>query len=264
MKREQPIEASKETPDVVAYLPWYRQFWLLLKIQFSDYRSSAAFFVVFSMVIPIGLLWVLGNYVNDTGIEAAWFLAGNVVVSVTFGSASFAVARVAWLHIDREIDYYGTLPIRRSAFLASLFTLSQISTFPGLVTSLTIGHFMLEIPFHRLLAAFPIIFLASFSLTVIGAAIGSYARTMPQVNLYSNLIIVVVTFFSPVLVPEESLLTVQRVATHLLPPGQAAMALTASFAGSYGFEFWRSVLFLLVTLFVSSFLAIRNLNWRGD
>ncbi|MEW8980075.1 MAG: hypothetical protein AB2385_16945, partial [Symbiobacterium sp.] len=115
-------------------LSWMQQFRLLFRLQFTDYRASLPFFVMFSILMPVGFLYAFGRNVIQPGADNNWFLAGNVVMSVAFGAASFAIARIAWLCIRHEMDFYGTLPVKRTAFLATVFCLGQISALPGMVS----------------------------------------------------------------------------------------------------------------------------------
>lgn len=115
-------------PKATARLPIWRQFALLLRLQFSDYRESA----------------------------------------VSFGSTNFAINRVGLLRLMKQIDFSAMLPVHKSAFVVTLFLLNQLSALPGLTVSLLVGHLWLGIPLHAILIAVPIALLASASLTVVG------------------------------------------------------------------------------------------------
>lgn len=245
-------------------LSWAQQFRLLFRLQFSDYRASLPFFILFSILMPVGFLYVFGSNAARPGADASWFLAGNVVVSVCFGASSFAIARVAWLRIRHEMDFYGTLPVKRTAFLATLFCLGQMSALPGMVSSLLVGSWMLGIPLQNTLAAVPLTLLAAASLTLVGAGIGGLCRTQAEVNLYSNLVVIVVTFLSPVLVPVDRMPVLMRVTSYLLPPGQAAMAITDSLHGDYGPRFWTFFGLLCLWLLAAGILVVKKLDWRAD
>lgn len=82
-------------------------------------------------------------------MAGSWFLAGDVVVSICFGASSFAIGRVAWLRLRHENDFYGTLPVKRSAFLATLFCLGLISILPGMAANLLLGSWQLGIPLQN-------------------------------------------------------------------------------------------------------------------
>lgn len=225
---------------------WVKQFQLLFRLQFSEYRASLPFFLFYSILMPIGFLYVFGS--SKLGLDASWFLAGNVVVSVCFGSSSFAISRVAWLRLRHENDSYGTLPVKRSAFLTALFCLGLFSSLPGMACSLILGSWQLGIPLQNTLAAVPLTLLAAASLTLVGAAIGGLVRTQAETSLYSNLLILVMIFLSPVLVRMDKMPGLLRLTSHLLPPGQAAMAITDALQGDYGPRFW--ILFGLLCLWL--------------
>jgi hypothetical protein len=125
-------------PDKVDRLPWWDQFGLTLRIQLSDYRDSILLLMMFSLLMPLGFMWLLGGYIGGKEPATEWFLAGNSVMTAGFGSANFAVLRVGRLRLSKEIDFYASLPIDRSAFVAGLFCLSQLSALPGLTANMLI------------------------------------------------------------------------------------------------------------------------------
>ena len=256
-----PREEVRARPQ--STLSWMQQFRLLFRLQYTDYRASLPFFLVFSILMPVGFLYAFGSNVTRPGADNGWFLAGNVVMSVCFGAASFAIARVAWLRIRHEMDYYGTLPVKRSAFLATVFCLGQISALPGMVSSLLVGSWQLGIPLQNTLAAVPLTLLAAASLTLVGAGVGGLARTQAEVNLYSNVLYLVVIFLSPVLAPVDRLPALMRATSYLFPTGQAAMAITDVLQGDYGPRFWMLLGLLCLWLLAAGVLVVKRLDWRN-
>lgn len=245
-------------------LPWWMQFRLLLRLLFADYRNSAPFLALSSLIIPLGTLWLLGSALGQSGVEATWMLGGNAVMSIAIGSTNFALNRVGLLRLRREIDYYATLPVSKSAFVAAIFTLAQVSALPGLLAGLAAGHWLLGIPLPNALAALPLALGAAVCLTVIGAAVGSTARTWGQLNLYSNLVTVTVIFFSPVMAPIDSLPLPLRISSYVSPTGQAAIALTDVLSGNYGIRVWLMAAALTLWLFMAGTVGLRRLDWRAD
>lgn len=245
-------------------LPWTRQFALQLRLLYSDYRDDIIQLVLFSMLMPLGMIWLMGNYISMQGSGNEWFLGGNIIMSTGFGTAMFTAFRVGFLRLMHQIDYYGTLPVHRSAFLAALFCLSQITTVPGLAVILAAGGWYLGVPFARIVTGLPVIFLTSVSLAFLGAAIGSFARKMSELNIYTNLMIFLVMFLSPVMVPMSALPLPLRLTSYLLPTGQAAMALTDAFTGQYGPRFWLLTGALCVWLLITGIFTVTRLNWQND
>jgi ABC-type uncharacterized transport system permease subunit len=94
--------------------------------------------------------------------------------------------------------------------------------------------------------------------------VGSLARTAVQLHLYNNLIYICVMFLSPVLVPMARLPMVLRVASYLLPHGQATIALSSALIGEYGPEFWTLVGALGLWLLFAGTVGLRQLSWRSD
>ncbi|MGE8205849.1 ABC transporter permease [Heyndrickxia sp. NPDC080065] len=243
---------------------WIRQYQLLMRIQFSDYKSSFPFFILIGIILPLGFLWIQSSINQEKGYHASWYLAGNLMLSVVLGSAGFVIARMAWLRIRKELDYYGTLPIRKIVFILSLFTLSQCSSLPGLAITLIIGKLLLEIPLYNIIIAVPITLIATCSLIFVGAALGSISRTMGEVNLYSNLLTVFVVFLSPVFAPLNELPFIIKLTSYVLPTGQAILCLTDAFSGNFNLHFWLLLIALILWLVICGFLVLKKLDWKKD
>jgi ABC-2 type transport system permease protein len=256
-----PASAMRERP---VRLPWWQQFSLLLRIQYSDYKDSAVFLALFSMVMPLGLMWLMGRYVAGEGSGAVWYLAGNAVMTVGFGSANFAINRIGQLRINKEMDFYAALPVSKVAFMATVFCLSQIAALPGIAVSLIMGHWLLNIGWSSILLGVPLSLLTALCLTVVGTAVGSLVRTWGHLNLYSSLIYFVVMFLSPVLVPLDRLVLPLKITSYMLPTGQAAMALSEAFAGNFGTRFWLFSALVTAWMLIALLFAMRQLDWRAD
>lgn len=246
--------------DQAVNLPWRRQYIFLFWLQWADYQDSAAFMILFSIVMPLGLLWLLSGSLGNRPYD---FLAGNAVIAIGFGAVNFAVNRVGILRLQGEMDYYATLPIKKSAFAASLLSLSLVAALPGVLVSLLFGHWLLAIPLLNVATALPLTILAAGSLTIVGVMVGSFARTPGQINLYSNMVYVVVMFLSPVLVPMDRLPLPMQITSYILPTGQAAMAITEALGGHFGSRFWMLTGLLTVWLLAAMTIGLRRLDWRG-
>lgn len=257
-----PIAASVPVPAQAN--SWPKQFWLLLRLQYADYREYAAQMVLFGLLMPIGFQLLMRDGLLNSSQDASWFLGGNAMVSLAFGSASFVLFRMGTLRLVGQLDYYATLPISKSAFVASLFCLSQLSAFPGLMSSFLIGHWWLGIPLGAIWTALPIALVSAVALTVVGAAVGSTAQHAGQLNLLSNALYFVTVFLAPVVVPIERMLLPLRVAAYLLPTGQAALALTDALTATYGQRFWLMMAGLLAWLLVALTVGLRQLDWRRE
>lgn len=244
---------------LAANLPWWRQYRFLFGLQWADYQDSAAFMILFSIVMPLGLLWLLSSSLGSRPYE---FLAGNAVIAIGFGGANFSINRVGVLRLQGEMDYYATLPIKKSAFAASLLSLSLVAALPGVLTSLFFGHWLLAIPWLNVATALPLTILAAGSLTIVGVMVGSFARTLGQINLYSNMVYVVVMFLSPVLAPIDTLPLPLRITSYILPTGQATMAITEALSGRFGGRFWMLVGLLALWLLAATTIGLRRLDWR--
>lgn len=244
-------------------IPIFQQYTLLLRLLITDYRSAAPFLFLIGLVLPLGFLWILNQYVGD-GPEVMWLLAGNIVMAVSFGSVSFAIQRTALMKVEGELDYYGSLACKKVAFLAALFTESIIFAIPALFSSMMFGYLLLGVPISKLLISIPVALLAASSLTIVGSTLGSYAKTMVHFAIFSYLPYLAVIFLSPVMLPLEKLPFLLKVTSYLLPTGQAVLALDDVFQGNTGTHFWILIGALCFWLIAAILIALKKLDWRTD
>ncbi|UTR16310.1 ABC transporter permease [Salipaludibacillus sp. LMS25] len=242
-------------------LSWLREFLLLLRLQFSDYRGNAVYIMIFGVVMPLGIFWVLQSYV-DVGPGLEWLVAGNLVMAVCYGSMNFSMQRIAWMRLAGEMDYYGTLPIRKFIFVTVIFTLGLISSVPGMITNAFLAVFVLGIDGKNIAIALPIVLLSSMCLTVFGAAVGSFVKTMPQLNLYFYLSYAFVTFLCPVMIPVSTLPLPLQVTSYLLPPGQAVILVSEVLQGNFGTLFWFMTFGVIFWLVVAATIGFKKMDWR--
>ncbi|MNG10396.1 hypothetical protein D3C84_938600 [compost metagenome] len=99
---------------------------------------------------------------------------------------------------------------------------------------------------------------------MLGAGIGSLVKSMPQLNLYFYVSYAVVTFLCPVMVPFGKLPLPLQISSYVLPPGQAAIAVTNVMRGNFGIEFWIMMTALTGWLIVAGTIGLRKLDWRND
>lgn len=255
-------ESPLETSTVGGYQQsMLREFQLLLRLQYSDYRGNAPFIVLFGFIIPLGIFWVLQTY-TTLGPGSEWLIAGNIVMSVCYGSMNFSMQRIAWMRLAGEMDYYGTLPIRKVVFVSVIFILGLLSSLPGVISNVILGIIYMDLSIENILVATPIFLVASLSLSIIGVGIGSIIKSMPQLNLYFYLSYAIVTFMSPVMVPIEKMPWILKWTSYLLPPGQVVIVVTKVLQGNLDELFWMMMGVIVVWMFIAGFVGIRKLDWR--
>ncbi|MEW9701483.1 ABC transporter permease [Paenibacillus sp. SI8] len=257
------LSYTASVSSVQTRLSWFHQFGLLLRVLVTDIRSAAPFLLLMGIVLPLGLFWIMNKYVG-VGPESHWLLAGNIVMTVSFGSVSFSIQRTALMKIEGELDYYGSLSVHKGAFMAAVFVESIIFAIPALLSSLVIGYVFLGVPLATLLIVAPIAMLAASSMTIVGNTLGSHAKHMGHFAIFSYLPYLAVTFLSPVLLPLEQLPVFLKITSYLLPTGEAALVLTEVLNNTFEMKFWIFLGALLLWLFIAIFIASRKLDWRSN
>ena len=183
-------------------------FYVILKINVLDLKSSFFFQAIFSIFTPLGLLFFLNAYLDMTDTAAVTrVFTGNLLISMTMPALLLLSSKIADLKKDGTVDYYNTLPISMNIFVFALLLSFILSYLPGIITIFIIGSVALNInitAINILLMAL-ILLLGLLSLIGFAAIIGALSPTVYHANAIGNIFFTLFVTMSPVLIPEENL-----------------------------------------------------------
>lgn len=242
-----------------------RQFLDLVFIFGSDLRRTWLWILILSAGMPVGLILFLRTLSPVYGREGLHFLvAGNLVLSVTYGPTVYVMSRLAWSRQRREFDYFATLPVPKVLVVLAFFLIGFLITFPGAIAVLAAGRLLLNVVV-RLNLIIPIVLaLSALALCAAGAFLGVWVKDGPTSNIVGNVMVIVTTFLAPVLVPRERLPWILQWTSYLLPQTYAARSLRKAVTGDFTSDMWWDVAILLMMAFVSLLFVHRKLEWRGS
>ncbi len=235
----------------------------LFLIELTNWRWSWRSLVITGTLAPLGSTIALGLFARDSGPQAlAYVLTGNVVLSLLFGNMGNVQSHFSFMRFAGSLDYFATLPIRRSLLVVAVVLSFLLLSLPSLVTTIAVGALALGVP----VALNPLVLLVvpacTLPLAGIGALIGCSARTPQESSATTLLVTFVLTGLGPVLIPPERLSPVLIALGRLSPATYAASALRQVLLGPVTGQLWLDLAALLAFAALALWLAERKMNWR--
>ena len=194
--------------------------------------------------------------------ELAYVVTGSVVVSLTTMGVTVLAQGLAGARERGELLYYASLPISKGTFIAALVAARLLMQLPGVMVALIGGALIHGTPLAPNPTALLVIPLAALSISGVGAAFGLLAPSYQATNGLSQLVLFVVLFASPVMIPAELLPAPLQWLGYLLPPTYAADALRRGLAGVVDGRFLLDLGVLAGFAAVSLVGVARGLPWR--
>lgn len=199
---------------------------LLFRIRWAEIRTSMLLrFVNLPMfLLSLMMFFRLTGLALDSEI-GFYIVTGNVVLSLSVGPISLLMQEMAIKKRSNSIDLFKLLPISLGAYVLALVIAEFLAALPATLASFVLGMACFRCPIAiRLTTLFilPTLFLASFSVAGIGAYIGWRARTPMHANLLGQVVLYVLAFIVPVMIPESRVPALIGGITILSPVHQAA------------------------------------------
>jgi ABC-2 type transport system permease protein len=194
--------------------------------------------------------------------ELTYVVTGSVVVSLTTLGVTVLSQGLAGARERGELLYYASLPISKGSFIAALVAARLLMQLPGVAVALVGGGLIHGTPLAPNPTVLLVIPLAALSISGVGAAFGLLAPSYQATNGLSQLVLFVVLFASPVMIPAELLPAPLQWLGWLMPPTYAADALRRGLAGVLDGQFLLDVGVLAGFAGLSMVGITRGLPWR--
>jgi ABC-2 type transport system permease protein len=247
----------------------WRKFLVDLKFlwleQMLEVRASWPFFVTFSLLMPLSMVFGfarIGSGLTDRASLLYIVSGAAVFATATEGLVAMAM-RIAWMKREGMMVYYASLPISKVAFVMAIIASRLLVTLPGMLAPMLVAPLLyrdLELRFSPwVLLLLP---LTALSLSSAGMALGSLIDNVELVNALTQVLLFLLLLAAPVFIPAESLPLPLRLLGYLLPPTYAADALRHALGGTVGRAFFVDVALLLLLSGASLAGLSRWLRWR--
>ena len=183
----------------------WERFRVLLSIQMSRLRTSWRPYLIVSSVMPLGIAVLMRAVMEPEQVRefGQQIVAGSVVLAIAMTAIVMLAQRMATLKETRAIDFYSTLPVSRTAVVASVLLSFAVFSLPGTIIVVLLGAALFDLSLVALWVVVPVWALGSFALAGIGLLIGFGAPDEQLAGMYSNLAMMAVLFLG--ILPQERL-----------------------------------------------------------
>jgi ABC-2 type transport system permease protein len=237
----------------------------LYLMQLANYRWTWRWQLIGGLIAPLSFMFMISSLLGAAGTTAAagaHVLAGNLVLSAVFTAMGNTANRFAWLKETEGLDYYATLPIRRSAMVATVVLAFVTLSLPSMGATVLLGRLLFGLPLAPHPLALVVLILTALSLAALGATIGILSPNVETQGVISNLALFVLVFLSPVLVPADRLPDILRLTSRLMPVSYAVEALRHLLVGTVNGAVLRDLAILTAFAVVALAVAAGRLDWR--
>jgi ABC-2 type transport system permease protein len=214
---------------------------------------------LFPLLLVFGMGYVGGARSPE---ELAYVVSGSVVVSLTTMGVTVLAQGLASARERGELLYYASLPISKASFIGAFVAAKLLMQLPGVLVALVGGSLIHGTPLAPSPAALLVIPLAALSLSGAGAALGLLSPSYQATNALSQLLLFVVLFASPVMIPADLLPTPLQWLGYLLPPTYAADALRRGLSNTLDARLLLDLAVLAAFAAASLVGIARGLPWR--
>lgn len=241
-----------------------RQWQIALASLLSSYRSDWFFHLFAGLILPIALIFFARGITSSLSHEQAiFFLGGNLAISLAFGPTTFLIGKLGYAKQNREFEYWIALPMPKMVLVLAIIAVALLFALPGIIGTYLLGSLMLGLPLTGGWALILLVPLSTLSLAGMGALIGSSAPNAQTANLIANLMITIVGFLSPMMIPLERLPLPLHFTAWLLPTTYIADAFRQVLAGSFNSTLLLDVLVLIASSVILLLIAAWRIDWRA-
>lgn len=243
----------------------FRMFLIVFRILISEYRNTWFYHIFLGMLLPVGLAILLKSGSTTVSFDKAIFLlGGNMVISIVFGPTVMLITKIGWGKEFREFDYWASLPVSKVILIVGMASVYFVFAIPGLLVSYGLGSWIFHLPLLGSLWLIVLAALGVLSLSGFGAMIGTYAKNGQLSSIYGNALIAIATFISPLIIPQESMPELLRLAAYALPTTYVADAFRKALVNDIGLSMLVDASMLIFFTLLFFRLVHSKLDWRNS
>lgn len=206
-------------------LPFLSQLMNVFLMELTNWRWSWRGTLLTSLIAPILSIIALGSLVSGNVETLTYVFTGNLVMSLMFSNLNNVASRFTYMRFGGTLDYYATLPIRKSALMVAVVLSFFLLSLPSLLMTIGFSIVFLKLPLAFNPIVLLVIPLCVLPLAAIGAIIGTNARTPDESGSLSLLTTMLLLFIGPVLIPPYRLPELAIALGYFSPATYAASAL---------------------------------------
>jgi ABC-2 type transport system permease protein len=260
-----PLAAEAAAPRrVTSWRKFLVDVWYIWLEQMLEVRASWYFFLVFSLVLPLSMVFGFGKFGGAAHDRDGllYIISGAAVFAVTNENIVMLAGRIGAMKRDGRLLYYAALPIYKLAFLAAIVGARLVLTLPSTLITLLVGAWIYGVVLTINLWVVMVLLLACLALATVGMAVGALLDSLDVIAVVTNLLLFLILMASPMFIPAAALPLPLQILGYLLPPTYAADALRLAIGGSIGARFYLDLAALASLTGMSMLALVYGLRWR--
>ncbi len=229
-------------------------------------RTSLPFLLFFQTVVPVAFVFAMGHYAGylPGTPQLVRIIAGTITFNLAYLGLMMIASRISWMRENGTLLYYSALPISKTSFVAALLFSRVLINLPNMIVPILSGMWMYNLELHLDLWLVVIIALGTFSLTVIGTALGVLIKNHELLLVITNSLIFIMALASPTFMSSSALPLPLQILGWLMPTTYISDAINHSLQGIYDLTFFLDMGILLVQGVVAAFVIGKFLDWRSN
>jgi len=245
--------------------PFLVQVWDVFLIELTNWRWTWQYIITVGTITPLLSVFAFSIFARDSGPEALEFLwSGNVLVALMFGLQSTMTSHFVYLRLEGMLNYFATLPIKKSALLLAIIAAFFLLALPSVLATIFVGAWILGLTISPSPLLILVIPLCAIPMAGVGALIGSRARNYNDAGATNLIVTFVMLAIGPVLVPPDIIPNFMLFLGRFSPATYAASALRAALNGVVTPTFWLDLgMLALISAIIIGFVSW-TIDWRED
>jgi ABC-2 type transport system permease protein len=242
------------------------KFRILFVSQLLIIRSTLPLFIFFQTVMPVAFVFAMGHYTGvRLGSDQLYrIVAGTITFNLAFQGLSSMALRVSYMRQSGLLLHYSSLPLQKLTFISAILSARVVLLLPGIVAPILAGMWLYNLDIQLSLWLLVVMVLGTFTLAVVGTALGAYVKSYELVSVITGSLIFTFALLAPTFMPVEILPLPLQWLGWLFPTTYISGALTKGFLGVYDLTFYLHLTILVGMLALAIFVTLRFLAWQID
>jgi ABC-2 type transport system permease protein len=178
----------------------------MLRFDLSSQRLWLPLALILQILLGAGMSVIYGFYIPRLPVAAVQYLvSGAPTVALVPIGLVLLPGLVTQQRTAGTFDFIWSLPIPRSASVASTLTVATFTALPGLLVSLLLSTWRYDVRLDVSWSVVPAILLTALMSSSVGLGLAHLVRDPLVVNLITNILVFVVLLFSPISFPLSQL-----------------------------------------------------------
>nr|WP_246042434.1 ABC transporter permease [Cohnella pontilimi] len=236
---------------------------ILFRIQFSIIRDSWVWVILMASMFPFMTLMFMRFFMtNPTPDMIIRSITGNMLFGVIAMGMNGMAQEISWQKHQGHFTFYAALPISKFNFVLANLIRGLISNIPSVIILAIIGQLVYGVTFHYSWGLIPVLLLSIFSIVGIGVCLGFSSPNHQLTNMLSQVLMMVVTFLTPIMMDIHQLPKVLQWFSYIFPSTYAAEALQQILLTGWTTVVTRDALILSGFSVVCYLVINKSVSWR--